>query len=313
VKRPSEGSSEVSDDHERLLARKANQNLACRNYRRRKKEHVKELESKISSQEQELEQLRKEVALLKRGDAFEAIDPSLSGLLEEMRQIVEKLDMAVKCNVDDQSLTILLRLYFHSAEKRHAVANKEIDKLINPLTQAKLATMGYTPSLENPIVSCLSGPAGDAWWVSYSLEAQMTDEQIRRVRDVRDRHCMLDAELREQRLAIDQSIKAFYLQNLRLVPNLRDVQSRFVSGSTGTKLDMADIVQFAQQLNCLRKNWTAQRVLMVDVQTQLNKILTPRQHALLIIRLAACRTFDWPRHVQTLRSAWQLFGETVNN
>jgi len=47
----------------------------------------------------------------------------------------------------------------------------------------------------------------------------------------------------------------------------------------------------------------------VDVQSQLNKILTPRQHAILLLRVNASRTFDWPRHVQTLRSAWQLFAE----
>jgi hypothetical protein len=56
----------------------------------------------------------------------------------EMKQILEKLDDAVKNNADDKSISYLLQLFFLAIEKRHSVANKEIDKLVNPLTQAKL-------------------------------------------------------------------------------------------------------------------------------------------------------------------------------
>lgn len=90
---------------------------------------------------------------------------------------------------------------------------------------------------------------------------------------------------------------------------MKDPKHRFVSGSNGGGLDMGEVIEFARQLNCLKKNFVSQRVLMIDVQTQLNKILTPRQHAILLLRINASRTFDWPRHVQTLRSAWQLFAE----
>jgi len=299
----------VAEEGEKQKTRRANQNLACRNYRRRKKEYVSELETKISCLEAELDQLRKENSSFKRGDAFESIDPALMSMLAEMKQILEKLDDAVRNNADDKSLSYLLQLFFLSIEKRHSVANKEIDKLVNPLTQAKLATMGYVPAMENPIVSNISGPNGNEWWAVYAQEARMTEEQARSIRELRERHWKLDAELRVERNALDKLIKDFFLQNLKLIPSVRDPKNRFVSGQGNTGLDMGEVIEFARQLNCLKKNFVAQRTLMVDVQAQLNKILTPRQHALLLLRINASRTFDWPRHVQTLRSAWQLFAE----
>jgi hypothetical protein len=304
-----ESPTDGMEENEKQKVRRANQNLACRNYRRRKKEYVQELETKISSLEAELEQLRKENSSYKRGEAFESIDPALLSMLAEMKQILEKLDDAVKTNADDKSISYLLQLFFLAIEKRHTVANKEIDKLVNPLTQAKLATMGYVPAMENPIVSNISGPNGNEWWASYAQEARMTEDQARSIRELRERHWKLDAELRVERNTLDKSIKDFFLQNLKLIPAVKDPKSRFVSGNNGGGLDMGEVIEFARQLNCLKKNFVAQRTLMVDVQAQLNKILSPRQHAILLLRINASRTFDWPRHVQTLRSAWQLFAE----
>jgi len=298
------------EESEKQKVRRANQNLACRNYRRRKKEYVSELETKISGLEAELETLRKENSSYKRGDAFEAIDPALLSMLAEMKQILEKLDDAVKSNADDKSIMYLLQLFFLSMEKRHAVANKEIDKLVNPLTQAKLATMGYVPAMENPIVANISGPNGNDWWAQYAQEARMTEDQARSIKELRERHWKLDAELRVERNVLDKAIKDFFLQNLKLIPNPsgRD-KGPFSARGGSTGLDMGEVIEFARQLNSLKKNFVAQRTLMMDVQSQLNKILMPRQHAMLLLRINASRTFDWPRHVQTLRSAWQLFAE----
>jgi len=256
-----------------------------------------------------LKKLREEVAVLKNDTAFEAIDPAMPDLLEELRQIVEKLDAAVKSNADDSVLQYLLQLYYCSSEKRLIAAIKEFEKLVNPLTQAKLATMGYTPALENYVVSYLSGPKGDEWWVLFDQEAHLTQEQNQLIQAIRDRHWKLDTELREQRVVIDKNIKTLFLQKMKLVPNLQDLHSRFISGSNGSKLDMADIVHIAEQLKYLKKNYAAQRLLMFEQHQQFGRVLTLRQHAILLLRFAACRTFDWPSQAVTLCSAWRLFGK----
>jgi len=296
------------EEQDKIKARKATQNQACRNYRMKKKEHYKELETKLSVQEEELKQLRKEVTVLKSGTAFESIDPATSSLLEETKQIVEKLDEAIKNNADDQYIQYWIQLYFRLGEKRIALANKDIDKLVNPLTQAKLATMGYTPALQTSVSSILSGSDGNDWWDSYDQEAYLTPLQKEGLNAVRERYWRLDSELRNERVVIDTNIKTLFLQNLKLLPNLRDLHSKFVSGSA-SKLDMADVVQIAEQLKCLKKNYMAQSSMNYDLHVQFTRILTPRQQAILLLRFAAVRAFDWPAHVQTLCSAWQIFGE----
>jgi len=279
-----------------------------RNYRRRKKEYFRELEAKLYDQEEELKKLREEVAVLKN-DTFEAIDPAMSDRLEELKQIVEKLDAAVKNNVDDTVLQYLLQVYYCSLEKRHIAMIKDFEKLVNPLTQAKLATMGYTPALENFIVSYLSGPKGDEWWAVFDQEAYLTEEQKHLIKSIRDRYWKLDEELREQRVVIDKNIKVLFLQKIRLVPNLRDLHSKFVSGSSASKLDIEDVFHIAEQLKHLKKNFTAQYSLMFEQNQQFGRVLTLRQHAILLLRFAACRTFDWPSQAVTLCSAWRLFGK----
>ncbi len=57
-----------------------------------------------------------------------------------MRQILERLDDAVKSNLDERSISYLLQVFFLAAEKRHIAHEKEIEKLVDPLTQAKLGT-----------------------------------------------------------------------------------------------------------------------------------------------------------------------------
>lgn len=58
-----------------------------------------------------------------------------------MKQILERLDDAVKNNLDDRSISYLLQIFFLATEKRHIAHEKEVDKLVDPLTQAKLGKL----------------------------------------------------------------------------------------------------------------------------------------------------------------------------
>lgn len=57
-----------------------------------------------------------------------------------MKQILDRLDDAVKNNLDERSISYLLQIFFLATEKRHIAHEKEVDKLVDPLTQAKLGT-----------------------------------------------------------------------------------------------------------------------------------------------------------------------------
>jgi len=200
----------------------------------------------------------------------------------------------------------LLQLFFLAIEKKNSLADKEIEKLVNPLTQAKLATMGYVPVLEHPTVSEMSGPSGNEFWNSFLTEAQVSEEQAQSIKELRDRHWRLDAELRQERRALDKVVKDFYLHKLRVLPTFEKIPDL---AQQSTSLDMGEVIEFARQLNFLKKNFIAQRSLMLDVHSHLSKIFTPRQHAMMLIRINAKRSCEWPRHAQTLKSAWQLFSE----
>jgi len=303
-KRPLDQSSE--EDNDKQKARRANQNLACRNYRRRKKEYVQELESKVATLEMENETLKKENNAYKRGE-IDAMEPAMMSMLVELKQVLEKIREAVKNNADDRTLTYLLQLFFLTVEKKYTMGEKEIEKLVNPLTQAKLATMGYVPIMEHPTVYEFSGPGGNDFWIAFQSEAQITEEQAKNIKDLRDRHWKLDNELRLERRALDKVVKDFYLNKLRVLPTFDKLPPS--ENPQVNSMDMGEVIEFARQLNFLKKNFIAQRSLMLDVHSHLSKILTPRQLCMMLIRINAKRTLDWPRHAQTLRSAWQLFSE----
>jgi len=217
----------------------------------------------------------------------------------------------VRNNLDDRAILYLLEIFFLATEKRHIAHEKEVDKLVDPLTQAKLATMGYVPSLENPMISQMYGPSGVEWWESYIKEANITPAQAEKVAEMKERLWKVDSELRVERSLIDKQIKEFYLKKLKLVPNLNvGDNANFKTSST---LDMSEVIEFARQLNTLKKNFIAQRTLVLEIQCQLGKILQPRQHAVLLLKINKSRAFDWPRHVQTLKSAWQLFSDKSQN
>lgn len=70
---------------------------------------------------------------------------------------------------------------------------------------------------------------------------------------------------------------------LKLVPSLHiESQQNYNNVSS---LDMAEVIDFARQLNNLKKNFTAQRTLILEIQCQLTKILQPRQHAILMLKV----------------------------
>lgn len=146
------------------------------------------LEGKVTQLAIENEQLKKEIASLKRVDNFDSMrpDPALLTMVVELKHIIANIDEAIKRNADDNSISYLLQLFHLIVEKRHHVFEKEVEKLVNPFAQAKLAMLGYAPVLDNPSVSSISGPNADGWWSQYISEAKITREQRHKLKQMRE-------------------------------------------------------------------------------------------------------------------------------
>jgi len=119
-------------------SKRANQNLACRNYRKKKKEYTQSLESRISDLEEENKRLRQ----LCQNPAVSSITPEDATVVQQLRQVFDQLEEALRQG-DEKSLTYLLQIFSFTLERYSVVYEKEIEKLVNPSTQANLARMGY--------------------------------------------------------------------------------------------------------------------------------------------------------------------------
>eukprot|EP01113_Clastostelium_recurvatum_P025130 TRINITY_DN3020_c0_g1_i1.p1 TRINITY_DN3020_c0_g1~~TRINITY_DN3020_c0_g1_i1.p1 ORF type:complete len:602 (+),score=224.21 TRINITY_DN3020_c0_g1_i1:154-1959(+) len=323
-------------------SRRANQNIASRNYRQRKKEYVKELEARMTVLTLENEQLKKEISVLKESavprDFFEQLkpDPSVYAMHMEIDHVVKKLEELL--NVDsngykkptppvdeanrpppeelEKQIAYLMHMAAVGFSKRRVHVERDVEKIINPFTQAKLAVMGYVPALEHPGIGALAGAAGDMWWNRFFEAANVSAEQQDKIQALRRNHHCMDALLRQQRVKLDHDIKEFFMHKLSLMPTYPRVDQDVdldvppVASSNGVleankrPVEMADLVNFVRQLDALRKTYTGQYSLLWESHELLGQILLPRQEAILMIRLHKHQRYD-VANVEVLRNMWR--------
>jgi hypothetical protein len=192
----------------------------------------------------------------------------------------------------------LLQAFFLAAGKLHNANMKEIDEMVNPFTQASLVAMGYVPSLDFPEVTAANV---SGWWDSYVATANLTFDQANKLQDVINKLSKRDCELRMERGVLDKQIKLFYLQKLMVFPLLNTSHTAPLE-----QLDTKMILDFTYLLNRLKTNICTQKALLLNSQSTMSTILTPRQHAYLCLHVCQTRVFEWPYHAQTLRAAWDL-------
>jgi hypothetical protein len=297
--------------------RRVNQNIASRNYRNRKKEYVTSLENKVAQLATENEQLKKEIASIKRVDNFDLMrpDPLYLSMVIELKHVLDSMDEAIKKNADDNTISYLLQLFHLVVEKRQNVYEKEVEKLVNPFAQAKLAVLGYAPVLEYPAVSSLIQPSAESWWNKFIGEAKVTLDQSRQLNQIKKEMWNIDQELKQERVILDKSIKEFFLQKMRVIPNYppfrgstSDDNSNNTLSTSSTQdnqnLDVSDIIELSRKLNSLKKNFCTQRNLMINAFSRLGQILTPRQQAMLLVRINISTRFDGS-NLELLKSVWQ--------
>eukprot|EP01111_Echinosteliopsis_oligospora_P007508 TRINITY_DN2269_c0_g1_i1.p1 TRINITY_DN2269_c0_g1~~TRINITY_DN2269_c0_g1_i1.p1 ORF type:complete len:435 (-),score=94.23 TRINITY_DN2269_c0_g1_i1:41-1345(-) len=262
---------------------------------------MSDLEAKIAKLEAENDQLRKENLALTNSEPRETTEESATMISADMRQIVTKLDEVIKSNADDRTITYLIQLFYSQLEQKFEMVSRDIEHLVSPLSQAKLATLGYTTSMENTTSDSFAGPQGDPWWEEFFNDAKVHDDQRARLSIIRKNFYTNDIAYRNERLTLDKEIKDFFLKRLKIVPTF--------STEPTVPLDMSEVVEFARKLYSLKKNFNNAKAAVMDTQRQMGAVLNPKQHALFLTKVNAQRMFEWPKHVQTIKSAWQLFSE----
>eukprot|EP01112_Ceratiomyxa_fruticulosa_P013538 TRINITY_DN3807_c0_g4_i3.p1 TRINITY_DN3807_c0_g4~~TRINITY_DN3807_c0_g4_i3.p1 ORF type:complete len:359 (+),score=60.46 TRINITY_DN3807_c0_g4_i3:679-1755(+) len=251
--------------------------------------------------------------------------------------------MPCKKNEDDKTLAYLLQLIHLTIDKRNAAFEKDLEKVINPFTQARLAVLGYVPDVERSGVGLLlMGPTEEAWWNKYFDIAKVGQEQQEKIlailADCREK----DTELRRERIKLDEQIKNFFITNISLLPmypHLRlddDNQPVLSQASTPltytslsegpmgpggnpylnhnpyTQLSISDVVLFIRHLEAMRKSFTAQRGVMYELYGKISKILTPRQEAILMVRIQRQQTYD-PANTQVVWDMWKSLSNNSGN
>eukprot|EP01111_Echinosteliopsis_oligospora_P012493 TRINITY_DN4276_c2_g1_i1.p1 TRINITY_DN4276_c2_g1~~TRINITY_DN4276_c2_g1_i1.p1 ORF type:complete len:287 (-),score=65.09 TRINITY_DN4276_c2_g1_i1:325-1185(-) len=201
------------DEGGRNKVRKENQNLACRNYRRRKKEYMTELEDKIADLEQQNILLKQQNIQLKHApvahkSALFEINPAMIALQNDGRELCGRIEEAITTG-DERVMKYHLHLWMMHVERIHQFAQQEMDKFINPMFQVKLSLMGYEQDESANIPKHIS-VASAGWFEMYKGIANLSPEQTSHLESVRSEHKIKEDEAKQERLNLDKKSKVFY-------------------------------------------------------------------------------------------------------
>ncbi|GAM19602.1 hypothetical protein SAMD00019534_027770, partial [Acytostelium subglobosum LB1] len=305
-------------DEAKFSTSRVNQNIASRNYRQRKKEYIKEIETKMAALTMENNQLKRENEVLKEsgGVDFMRPEPELISMIMEGKQIIIQMNEAIKKN-DERTLAYLLHLFHGAIAKRHQIIEREVDKMVHPYTQSKLASMGYVPKSDRPLWNVV-GPASEGWYSIFKREANLSDLQSQKLEALRREHDRQDQVLRLERDQLDQQIKKFFFTKILVLPNNPDVDSPNSTNQSSlddynivnsSPLDIKEVMDFTRVLQAMKKNFIQQRIIMIDTISSLSTILTPRQESMLLVRIHFNTTYDLAQ-MELLKDVW---ANTVNN
>eukprot|EP01133_Synstelium_polycarpum_P013610 gene13610-16017_t len=356
----SHGISSFYDDEDDEMDEKgryktrSSQNTASRNYRQRKKDHISEVEQKVKELSLENERLRKENVTLKKGDMVDVMRPDTDfhQVLREVKTLLAQLQEAVNAN-DEKNIEYLLHLYYFSSQLRSTVIEREVEKIVHPYTQARLALMGYKSSAESSIF-CGRPMTSAIWWPKFVEEVGLNDQQRRATDMLWGDHVKIHQALREERDKLDKEIKDIFLKKLvscggdvnmhnellyqPITPNNQILQLASPITLTGQEatptnqhshhqhnhhygtspypvrdnhnnkstevvsniepfdhkgpIDLSELLDLTRKLDQLKKNFVKNRNLICDTDLVLSTILSPVQHAKLILRLNSVSCYD---------------------
>eukprot|EP01113_Clastostelium_recurvatum_P010164 TRINITY_DN1499_c0_g1_i1.p1 TRINITY_DN1499_c0_g1~~TRINITY_DN1499_c0_g1_i1.p1 ORF type:complete len:462 (+),score=116.95 TRINITY_DN1499_c0_g1_i1:201-1388(+) len=315
--------------------RRANQNLASREYRKRKRERLEELEDTVARLTKELERVSAENLKLRQVDISDLMSNNqrINASLVECRQILTNVCIALRDPTSDDKLVFFLRQFWANVERVQHAVTLEIDKLVNPASQAKLAMGGYgIVNFENPVMQ--SFPAA-SWWGTFVQEARVTQEQLQSIQRImtfmlpipfylsilwyipcslilaslviKETTLQTEVGLFAERQQLDRDIKQFYFHTARiacaLTPGSESESSLEGLSMQPTPIGYHDMLEFSKKMTLLKNNFVSHRKVILNAHIQIGQQLTPRQQAMLLVRAYAGSFCQ--ENIETLRKLYK--------
>ncbi|EFA75737.1 putative basic-leucine zipper transcription factor [Heterostelium album PN500] len=134
--------------------RKPRSSQSSKEYRRKKKDHIAEVEQKVKELQLENERLARENNVMKTVTVSDIMKPDdFHEILLEVQQLLVKLaETVINNEKNERAVESLLQFSSFSSQLRSTVVEREIEKVIHPFTQGKLAVMGYKASVESSVI-----------------------------------------------------------------------------------------------------------------------------------------------------------------
>ncbi|EAL66445.1 hypothetical protein DDB_G0282047 [Dictyostelium discoideum AX4] len=268
------------------IEKKRDQTESSKNFREKKKEYVKEIESKILALTLENDKLKKENDSLKtiNGSNLMRPEPESINMIMECKKIIKKLEKALIDN-DERSLIYLLYHYHSETSKRYSLVEIEVDKIANPYSQIKLKLAGY---IQNPTtLDIFDGNFNNnnnnngnkeeeeeiSWFIKYKNEANLTIEQSNKLDLLRNQHGLIFETLLKERKQLDNEILKVF--NEIIIASYDGSNANLISDKG---------FELKSKLKSLKMKIISSLNLNLDTFSSISSILLPKQEALLLVR-----------------------------
>jgi hypothetical protein len=102
-------------------------------------------------------------------------------------------------------------MFNQTLTKRQTVISSQLKKLANPMSQSKMATLVPEEGEDEPsAASKLAMNDEPDWWDQFVQDSDITDDQIRGLRQLRQQHLQAFKNLQLERKELNAEIGTFY-------------------------------------------------------------------------------------------------------
>ncbi|GAM17587.1 hypothetical protein SAMD00019534_007620 [Acytostelium subglobosum LB1] len=287
--------------------RRSNQNVASRNYRQRKKLHIKEMEDRLHQLMVENETLKSDMSKFGSNPTeLMRIPPDMGTQMAQVRKTIISIDQAIRNGEPDAVLSSLLKDFYVHKQNSITYREKEIEKL---------TMLGFKP-LTNPWSDFVINSNHSDWWKHYSIKANISKEQNQNLSNIWHRYCEEEVKLQKDLTEVDEKIQQFYLSKVFVMPNIEDLLTKAQSTSAplndltdSDRVDTSEILEFTFNLERLKQVFIRGCRMLMETSKQMSKYLNVRQEAMLVVLLDANSKYVLS-NLEMANNLWEQLSQT---